>query len=155
MQGCFANCCRRTGRRGARVAVDEDTVDIKTWTRDTLKTPITQLSGQQVGHISSASRNEPSGPLVDQLPAFRCGLLSLQTLLLTLVKVLVMMTVALVLGGDPRNTTYIWSYFKDMTLMTLLDQEVMLALLIQSFQQSIVTEPVARAVEALLFRKSK
>jgi hypothetical protein len=78
-----------------------------------------------------------------------------KTLLLTLVKVLVMMTVALVLGGDPRNTTYIWSYFKDMTLMTLLDQEVMLALLIQSFQQSIVTEPVARAVEALLFRKSK
>jgi hypothetical protein len=48
LQGCFANCCRRTGRRGARVAVYEDTVDIKTWTRDTLKTPITQLSGQQV-----------------------------------------------------------------------------------------------------------
>jgi hypothetical protein len=76
-----------------------------------------------------------------------------QGLLLLFVKVLIMMTVAIVLGGDPRNTTYIWSYFKDMTFQSLLDQEVMLALLVQSFQQSIVTEPIGRMIEGLLFCK--
>lgn len=76
----------------------------------------------------------------------------LQGLLLLFVKVLIMMTVAIVLGGDPRNTTYIWTYFKDVSsFQSLLNREVMLALLVQSFQQSIVTEPIGRMIEGLLF----
>jgi hypothetical protein len=77
-----------------------------------------------------------------------------QTLLLTFVKLLVMMTVAIILGGDPRNTTFIWSYFKGMTFYDL-DSAVVQALFIQSLQQSVVTEPITRFVEGLLFRTSQ
>jgi hypothetical protein len=151
----------------------------------TLKTPMDVAL--EISRVRQKARFSPLDYLVHsrRLLALACSML--QTLLLTFFKLLVMMTVSIILSGDPSGTTYIWAQLKvqvdpmsrcrhtgtmpgsyaekssciaelhgSLQAMSLgLNWDIVRQVFVQSLQQSVVTEPIARAIEGLLFGTSR